>query len=100
LNKIAPITVFTRLFWNLSFSQDSNSIQKVSLTNFDVEATFEISSNLEDVFEFVSGRSLDFKIESKEVERRNENSSNHLMYKSKLVKRLYKKIAYLNESTC
>ena len=100
LNKIAPIIVFTLLFCQLNFSQESSSKQSLSFSNHSIEFTSEVSVKLDDVFEFVSGRTLELKSDNKEVDGKMESFSNHLMYKSKLIKRLYKKIAHLNESTC
>jgi hypothetical protein len=75
-------------------------MQLLSSSNHSIEFTSEVCVKIDEVFEFVSGRTLELKSDNKEVEGKVESYSNHLIYKSKLIKRLYKKIAQLNESTC
>ncbi|MFN3907766.1 MAG: hypothetical protein ACK4JX_01915 [Flavobacterium sp.] len=102
MNNIAPTIVLILFFSNFLIAQKSNDFEsfKSEKEVIDTLVFEKYTTSVDVIFEFVSGRVLDLKTETKDANKNNEYLSSNLMYKSKLVKRLYKKIAHLNESTC
>jgi hypothetical protein len=102
LNKIAPTIVLILFFSNFLIAQKSNDLESLKREKEVIDTLIieKSTTSVDVIFEFVSGRALDLKPETKDANKKNEYLSSNLIYKSKLVKRLYKKIARLNESTC
>lgn len=104
MNKLAPILVLyfiSTAFLKAQYNTNRVLDKTASFDNSTVIITEVNSNSAVDVFEFVSGRSLDVKSkENHESEYKQEINPTGLLIKSRLVKKMFKKISILNQSVC
>lgn len=104
MKKIIPFLVLFFLSTAFVTAQEVKNNFEFKTNEFEDKVAVELkftTQSAADVFEFVSGRSLDVK--SKENhESISKPEINHIgfMIKSRLVKKMYKKISILNQSLC